>query len=441
MNALCCNNTWTKRMGNNLKAIMKIMRITIGRGKSSLNVEELFQMYQPYINYTLIRNEQDFAWYPFDVDSNSIIPWCELKDEKEGPKNTYGGNDFTIQSCGLFEPIVTDIGICHSFNAKSTMDILRQSYFTDSFKEAFNSDLLMEKEMKMGTGSGPEHALNFYLMDNNFHRKLNDRTIWFMGISDQNNYIDMKSIGKLITPGYDIIWKVQAMEIVPLDGLRSVQVDKRKCRFEDENDDLEIFENYSQTACEFECMIKKAETACRCYPWYVPAIPKSTRHTICDVYGNFCFKEMMKKVYRDCLNIKNCPPNCHQIEFTYTQEQIPRDSETICSKYWQNEFNQGYSLENRIVNEIMSKGYYNSLYYKYSKIFEWMKLYKKRDDAKKYNVTIQKWDEKKAQKELCKILVKDHMVKVSVMFDRKKYIKTITSLKATFNDKLANFGK
>ena len=70
---MCCNNTWTKRMGNNLKAIMKIMRITIGRGKSSLNVEELFQMYQPYINYSLIRNEQDFARYPFDLDLNSII--------------------------------------------------------------------------------------------------------------------------------------------------------------------------------------------------------------------------------------------------------------------------------------------------------------------------------------------------------------------------------
>ena len=29
MKAMCCNHTWTKRMGNNLKAIMKIMRITI----------------------------------------------------------------------------------------------------------------------------------------------------------------------------------------------------------------------------------------------------------------------------------------------------------------------------------------------------------------------------------------------------------------------------
>ena len=36
---LCCH-AWTKKMGNNLKAIMKVMRIINGRGKSGLNVTE-----------------------------------------------------------------------------------------------------------------------------------------------------------------------------------------------------------------------------------------------------------------------------------------------------------------------------------------------------------------------------------------------------------------
>ena len=60
---------------------------------------------------------------------------------------------------------------------------------------------------------------------------------------------------------------------------------------------------------------------------------------------------------------------------------------------------------------------------------------------KEFNVTINKWDEKKAQMELCQILVKDHMAKVSVMFDRKKYVRTLTNLKATFSDRLANVGE
>ena len=116
------------------------------------------------------------------------------------------------------------------------MDILRHSYFSEAFKEAFKSDLSIDKKMKMGIGSGPDHALNFYLMDNNFHRKLNERMHWYVGISDDNNYFDMKSIGKLIKPGYEIIWKVQAMEIVPSDDLYTVLVDKRECKFSDETE-------------------------------------------------------------------------------------------------------------------------------------------------------------------------------------------------------------
>ena len=39
------------------------------------------------------------------------------------------------------------------------------------------------------------------------------------------------------------------------------------------------------------------------------------------------------------------------------------------------------------------------------------------------------------------MLVEQHIAKVSVMFDRKKYVRTMTNLKVTFPDKLASFGK
>ena len=61
--------------------------------------------------------------------------------------------------------------------------------------------------------------------------------------------------------------------------------------------------------------------------------------------------------------------------------------------------------------------------------------------TEEFNVTIDRWDKKNAIMELCKLLVKDHMAKVTIMFEKKKYIRTLTRLKATFNDKLANFGK
>ena len=439
---MCCNTTMTMRMGNNLKAIMKVMRLATGRGKSGLNVKELFQMSKPYLNYNLTVDEKFLEENPLETDLNSILPWCQYRDEKKGPKNTQGGKDFSVDSCQLFDPIITDVGICHSFNPTPTMDLLRQSYFTESFKAAFNSDLPIDTKVRMASGSGKQHGLDFYLIGNNVHRKLdNGQSQFYMGISEQNNYFDMKAVSKEIKPGHEIIVRVQATENVPSDELHDIPVAKRNCKFQDENEDLEIFEIYTQSACEYECKIKKAEKICGCYPWYVPAIPKAARHTICDVYGNFCFKETAKNISVECL--KYCTPNCYQIEFTSTQEQIPRDPELICNEYKMknSEFNVGNSLENKIARDMVDKGYYNSLVYKYSKVSEWEKLYKNSDKTKELNIEIDQWERYKQEMELCKILVKDHVAKVSVIFDRNKYVRTVTSLKATFNDKLANFGK
>ena len=46
------------------------------------------------------------------------------------------------------------------------------------------------------------------------------------------------------------------MEIVPSEDLRGISIEKRNCRFEDEAENMEIFQSYSQSACEFEFKIK-----------------------------------------------------------------------------------------------------------------------------------------------------------------------------------------
>ena len=92
--------------------------------------------------------------------------------------------------------------------------------------------------------------------------------------------------------------------------------------------------------------------------------------------------------------MKNCIPNCHQIEFTLTEERIARDPELICNDHWALE--TGNSLENKIAKDIMKKGHYNSMIYKYTKISEWEKLYKARDKNTEFNLTIDKWGALKA---------------------------------------------
>ena len=74
-----------------------------------------------------------------------------------------------------------------------------------------------------------------------------------------------------LTPGYLTTIEVQAMEIKPSLELKSIPYGRRGCRFEDEVDGMEIFQKYSQSACEFEFRIKSAEEFCNCVPWYVPS--------------------------------------------------------------------------------------------------------------------------------------------------------------------------
>ena len=171
---------------------MKVMRLSVGRGKSGISDAELFQNSKPYLNYDVTKNDENLKIYPFTTDINSIIPWCELKNVTyiPNPKNSHGGDLFSENSCQLFDPIITDLGVCHSFNPTPTLEMLKPSYFTESFKEAFDSDLpIVEKEIKMGAGAGKEYALNFYLMGNNFQRKLDEGpSHFFMGISDKNDY-------------------------------------------------------------------------------------------------------------------------------------------------------------------------------------------------------------------------------------------------------------
>ena len=74
----------------------------------------------------------------------------------------------------------------------------------------------------------------------------------------------------------------------------------RECKFSDEVDSRDsLFKTYSQSSCEFECKVEQARKECQCTPWNVPTPSRLTNPSICDLYGNFCFGEVMldAKVY------------------------------------------------------------------------------------------------------------------------------------------------
>ena len=85
---------------------------------------------------------------------------------------------------------------------------------------------------------------------------------------------------------------------------------------------VEIFEEYSNAACYFECMLKFARNICRCTPWNMPTIPTSEHAgIICDLFGHSCFNTVMKQQYRleDC----DCPSDCSSVKFSLSKKEVP----------------------------------------------------------------------------------------------------------------------
>ena len=131
---------------------------------------------------------------------------------------------------------------------------------------------------------------------------------------------------------------------------------------------------------------------------------------------------------------KNCTclPSCHQIEFTYYKEMTPLVTEDLC---WQQIY-APHKVEMKIVKGGIFGYGFNSLVYRYYKYKGWL--------PSNSNDTLgsdEAWDTYANEKKMCVTMLKNHMAKVSVMFDRKKYVQTLTNLRVAFTDKLAAFGK
>ena len=100
---------------------MKVMRMASGRGQSHFNISDFLE---PFINETKLRypmnlNDPD-SYYPYKTD--------EVRDKMSYlPSCTYSNKDVLIGThCKSFEPVVSDLGICYSFNAKSSLAMLKK---------------------------------------------------------------------------------------------------------------------------------------------------------------------------------------------------------------------------------------------------------------------------------------------------------------------------
>ena len=415
----CCH-FWTSALNHNLKPIMKVMRMATGRGQSHFNISDFLEPFIENNNtmtYPLDVNSDD-AYYNLDKtsearDKTSFIPAC-----------TYASREFKIgDNCKLFQPVVTDFGICYSFNAEPLNNMLKNSTFTEAFNEAYQYDLI-ESEPEKAKGAGDNFALRFMVDNSRYLKKKSQTKPFKIEISSRKGYFDALSVAKQIKPGYELTLDVQPIEVYGTQSLHEVEEEARKCKFSYEvTNESSMFKTYSQSSCAFECQVNKARDKCLCTPWNFPSPPSMKNHTICDLYGNYCFRMQMTdpKIIENCTT--KCPSDCEDVRFSINEKEVPINIQEYCDSS---------KLDGYIMTRALLMDDYFPFYYNYHK-FEQMVATNRTDQLPETLVG--------RMKEECHEIMKNDIAVVTVRMETSKYIKTVMSKRNTFADKIASFGK
>ena len=409
------------------------MRMAIGRGQSHFNVSDFLQPFvenEDMISYKLENMSASNAYYhnsdPSMMngvarDENSFLPACDYSNRNINMNLT----------CNLFEPTVTDLGMCYSFNAEPLEIMLENSTFTKAFHEVYQYDIL-NYPIKKALGPGDNFALRFMVDNSQYLRKASQTHPFKVLISSQKGYFDALSIAKEIKPGFETTYHVQPFEVHGTSELRKIPEEIRKCKFPDEVDRKDsMFKIYSQTSCEFECRINDARKKCKCTPWNFPTPPSLTNPTICDLYGTYCFKSQLTNPIsiHNCLE-HQCLSDCSEVRFSINEKEVPINVDEHC-EYSQYQHLDGYDLVFEKLRLQKNHGNF-PLFYQYHKMAQL--------EAVNSTADLPDTIYKQVVKE-CREIMRNDIAIVKVRFESSKYIKAIMDKRLSFPDKLSSFGK
>ena len=100
---------------------MRIMRFSSRRGKSGFTLNSILP--NPNSTKALLYPIRKGYFSKEHIDIYTLLPWCSLINDENKE------NQFDAASCQLFQPVFTDLGMCHSFNPAPALNMLKPSYF------------------------------------------------------------------------------------------------------------------------------------------------------------------------------------------------------------------------------------------------------------------------------------------------------------------------
>ncbi len=266
-------------------------------------------------------------------DPYTMIPNCEyIEQSNRGTR--WGGRMYGL--CSLFQPIVTDHGLCQGFNSPSINNFLRPSYFQSALNYAYKDDIRNTSTFYPATAFSADTGLNFILdrqtLFRNFWRNAPrmSKGSFQISVSPQLSAMGFRTRQRMVPLGMHTQLLLTPV-VLESNNLRSLSNETRKCLYSDEATDLTIFKNYSQSACQFECLVKHARSICQCTPWDFP-FEDGIGISICNLYGYYCFEESLKNttyLNKEC----HCLSDCNIVDYHIEQTSTPIDVVKECENY------------------------------------------------------------------------------------------------------------
>ena len=122
------------------------------------------------------------------------------------------------------------------------------------------------------------------------------------------------------------------------ENIKSVDLKKRKCRFEDETEGLEIFSVYTEHNCFFECRLKLARAKCNCVPWNFPF---RVSDQVCNPLGKICFSRQFLWLSEKLTSVKGvgsppcgCYPGCRSYSYIPVEHRQEKKSPKWLDTGW-----------------------------------------------------------------------------------------------------------
>ena len=183
----------------------------------------------------------------------------------------------TFENCNLFKRSFTTKGIGYTFNNEMEEDLI---------KKEFRDEVLSPNKGRRPSfmkSTNPRHALTVMLdinaeevedggwtdEDGNVHEpKAIALSIHNPQEPGDNRFYPLTSV--TVPLGYSTTFLITPIVRKIDESGKALTELQRKCRLDEDTDELDIFNVYTRVACLFECKMKHSIKRCGCTPWNYP---------------------------------------------------------------------------------------------------------------------------------------------------------------------------